>query len=332
MYYAPNTVFTDIKPGATRHKSHSTARFLTTQDLNAVSSASRLHTSSDLDATVFSNIMKVREERGEFTCNEEYMPNLEYGHDNPLLIPESRASNCVSEAGRELTEDECKPHEQIEDRLFDVLTHTDVLQVLCPAMHSHYAPLSHTHTHSDCLGEQGVDPGGAPKKIRIDIIIIRMTVPGGDAGLLLNCLRNSMPGIVLPLTNILSHMALCLRVAGSGVNLNEVFSPGCKNNISMLTAEAQLLPAVFNVAMRNEIHNIVFRGVVYNPRSPREVRVYAGMLEGVLASRHKHFKIVNSGCNRDTKPTFKKQDTPMLGFGECVRDCVCMYLRCGACR
>ena len=62
-----------------------------------------------------------------------------------------------------------------------------------------------------------------------------MTVPGGDAGLLLNCLRNSMPGIVLPLTNILSHMALCLRVAGSGVNLNEVFSPGCKNNISMLT-------------------------------------------------------------------------------------------------
>lgn len=166
MYYAPNTVFTDIKPGATRHKSHSTARFLTTQDLNAVSSASRLHTSSDLDATVFSNIMKVREERGEFTCNEEYMPNLEYGHDNPLLIPESRASNCVSEAGRELTEDECKPHEQIEDRLFDVLTHTDVLQVLCPAMHSHYAPTlpSRTPTHTLTVLVNRASTRAAPQK------------------------------------------------------------------------------------------------------------------------------------------------------------------------
>ena len=149
-----------------------------------------------------------------------------------------------------------------------------------------------------------------------------MTVPGGDCGLLLNCLRNSMPGIVLPLTNILSHMALSLRVAGSGVNLNEVFSPGNRNNISLLTAEAQLLPAVFNVALRNDIYNIVFRGVAYNPRSQREVRVYARMLDGVLASRHRHFKIVNSGCNRDTKPTFKKQDTPMAGFGACVRACV----------
>ena len=172
------------------------------------------------------------------------------------------------------------------------------------------------------LGGQGVDVGGAPRKMRIDIIIIRMTVPGGDAGLLLNCLRNSMPGIVLPLTTILSHMSLSLRIAGSGVNLNEVFSPGCRNNISLLTAEAQLLPAVFNVAMRNEIHNIVFRGVVYNPLSQREVCVYKRMLEGVIASRNRHFKIVNSGCNRDTKPTFKKQDTPMAGFGACVRACV----------
>ena len=56
------------------------------------------------------------------------------------------------------------------------------------------------------------------------------------------------------------------------------------------------------------------------------------LLHFTIGICHKHFKIVNSGCNRDTKPTFKKQDTPMLGFGECVRDCVCMYLRCGACR
>jgi len=129
MYYVPNTEFTDIKQGATRHRSHSTARYFTTQDLNAVCAASRLHTSSDLDPFVFANIIKAREERGEFTCADDYAPELEYGHDNMLLIPESRASNCVSESGRDLTEDECKPHEQIEDRLFDVLTHTDVLQV-----------------------------------------------------------------------------------------------------------------------------------------------------------------------------------------------------------
>ena len=255
--------------------------------------ASNLHTSDDMDDVVFQNIIRARSARGELgAVDEDGDAVLEHGHDDTKLIPESRATNCVDEAGRELTEDEAKPHEQIEDRLFDVLMHTDVVQ--------------------------GVDAGGAPRKMRVDTSIVRMTIPGGDAGLLINCLRNSMPGIVLPLTNILSHMALSLRLPSSGVNLNEIFSPGVRNNISLLTAEAQMVPAVFNVAMHNEIHNVVFRGIVYDPRSPREVRVYARMLEGVIAARAKHFRIVTLGCNRDTRPTFKKQDTPMVGFGACA--------------
>ena len=144
MYYAPNTEFTDIKQGATRHKSHSTARYYTTQDLNAVGAVSRLVTSEDLDPFVFANIIKTREERGEFSCSDTFTPELEYGHDNPLLIPESRASNCLAEAGRDLTEEECKPREQIVDRLFDVLTHTDILQVrdyLCCASLCHCCAL-----------------------------------------------------------------------------------------------------------------------------------------------------------------------------------------------
>ena len=136
---------------------------------------------------------------GEFEFSAQNMPLLDHGHDNPLLIPHSRASNSLNEKGRELTEEECLPHEQIDDRLFDVLVHTDVVQ--------------------------GVDSGGAPRKMRVDILVVRMKVPGGDAGQLMNCLRNSMPGIVLPLTNVLSHMALSLRVATNGVNLNDVRLP-----------------------------------------------------------------------------------------------------------
>lgn len=168
MYYAPNTEFTDIKQGATRHKSHSTARYFTTQDLNAVCAASRLHTSSSLDPFVFSNILKAREERGEFTCAEDYTPELEYGHDNMLLIPESRASNSVSESGRDLTEDECKPHEQIEDRLFDVLTHTDVLQVFCAPLprtpaHTPTVFCSHAHTHTLTVWASRASTRAAPR-------------------------------------------------------------------------------------------------------------------------------------------------------------------------
>ena len=285
----PNTAFTDIKANPSRHKCHSTARFYTSQDLNAVAACSPLYTSDDLCPQTFGAIIEARAARGEFELAAPFTPALEHGHDNPLLVPSSRASNSLYDAGRELSEEEQGPQEQIEDRLFDVLVHTDVLQ--------------------------GVDANGTPRKMRMDILIVRMRAPGGDAGQLLNCLRNAMPGIVLPLTNVLSHMSLSLRLPSSGVNLNDVFNPGVRHNISMLTAEAQMLPAVFNVAARNDIHNVHWRGVVYDPRSPREVRVYDGMLQGVLAARAHHFRVVTMGCNRDTRPSFKKQDQPMAGFG-----------------
>jgi len=122
IYYAPNTEFTDIKQGTTRYRSHSTARYFTTNDLNAVHSSSRLHTSADMHPVVFQNIYKTRRDRGDLgKLDEEGYPSVEYGYDNPRLIPENRASNCLSQAGRDLTEDEAKPQEQIEDRCYSLL-------------------------------------------------------------------------------------------------------------------------------------------------------------------------------------------------------------------
>ena len=122
----------------------------------------------------------------------------------------------------------------MEDSLYRLFIHTDIV------------------TCSDLFGN--------PKKIRVDSLLIKMKMPGDDVGQLLNCLRNSMPGFVLPLTKVLSHMALTLKLNSSCVNLNEVFNPGSRNNISLLSAEAQMLPAVFQVARANSVYGVVFRG------------------------------------------------------------------------
>lgn len=290
LHYMPSTHFTEMKAGIGRHKSHATARYFTSQDLNAVQAYSSLKTSDDLCEVTLAGILEARAERGEFELDESGVPELEHGADNPLVVPNSRACNDLEEAGKELSATEDKAQEQVQERLFDVFVHTDVLQ--------------------------GVDSGGCPRKLRVDTLRVRMKAPGGDVGAMLNCLRNSMAGVVLPLTNILSHMALCLRVTTNGVNLPEIFSTGAKNNISQLTAEAQMLPAVFNVAERNDIRNVQWRGMTYDPRSAFEVRTYGKMLAGVLASRSHHYRIVTLGCNRDTKPNFRKQDTPMPGYGK----------------
>ena len=64
MYYMPNTHFTDIKQSASRHKSHSTVRYYTSQDLNAVRACSLLTTSNDLCVDTFGRIMDARSKRG----------------------------------------------------------------------------------------------------------------------------------------------------------------------------------------------------------------------------------------------------------------------------
>lgn len=290
LHYMPSTHFTEMKPGIGRYKNHDTVRYFTTQDLNAVQAYSPIKTSDDLCPVTLSGILVARAERGEFELDDNDLPSVEHGTDNPLVVPDSRASNDLDDMGKALSFSEDKPQEQIHERLFDVFLHTDILH--------------------------GLDSGGCPRKLRVDSIRVRMRAPGGDVGAMLNCLRNSMAGVVLPLTNILSHMALCLRFTTNGVNLPEVFSPNAKNNISQITAEAQMLPAVFNVADRNDIRNLQWRGMTYNPRSHTEVRTYSKMLAGVLASRNQHYRVVCMGCNRDTKPNFRKQDTPMPGYGK----------------
>ena len=289
MWYAPNTYFTDVKAGLSRHKCHSTARYYTSQDLNAVQDKSLMRTSNDLCPQTFAKIVSERSGRGEFELVDS-VPDLEYTYDNELLIPQARAVNRLEMMNEALTYEEDLPHEHVEDSLYRIFIHTDIVT--------------------------GVDLFGNPKKIRIDSLIIKMKMPGADVGQLLNCLRNSMSGLVLPLTNVLSHMALTMKINTNGVNLNQVFNPGFRNNISLLTAEAQMLPAVFNVAASNKIVNISFRGCFYDVNCSESCKVYRRMLEGVLHSRSQHYKIVSMGCNRDTRPLFKQQDTPMAGFGK----------------
>jgi len=289
MWYAPNTPFTDIKAALARNKSHSTARYFTSQDLSAVHEKSNIRTSDDLCPHTFSKIIEERSRRGEFGLTDG-MPDLQHGMDNELLIPNARWVNSLDAMNEALTYEEDKPHEQMEDNLFRLFIHTDILT--------------------------GSDSFGNPKKIRVDTLLIKMKMPGGDVGQLLNCMRNSMPGFVLPLTKVLSHMALTMKLNSSCVNLNEVFNPGSRINISLLSAEAQMLPAVFQVARVNGVHGVVFRGCTYDPSCVESCAVYKRMLDNVLHSRAQHYRVVTMGCNRDTRPMFKKQDTPMLGYGK----------------
>ena len=293
LWYAPNTDFTDVKPSVSRNKTHATARFFTTQDLNAVQDKATNRVSDDLCPHTLGKIVTERARRGNFEvrgADGEWALNLEHGLDNELIVPSCRALNCLDNMGQDLTEAEDKPQEQIEERLYNVFVHTDVVH--------------------------GVDSFGNVKKMRIDCLLVKMKIPGSDVGQLLNSLRNTMPGVVLPLTNVLSHMALKLRLHSNGVNLNDVFNPGLKNNISLLTAEAQMLPAVFELARSNDMKNVRWRGMTYDCASPECVRVYRRFLAGVLHSRAQHYRLVSMCCNRDTRPSFRQQDRPMEGYGK----------------
>jgi len=293
LWYAPNTNFTDVKPSVSRNKTHATARFFTTQDLNAVQEKATNRVSDDLCPHTLGKIVTERARRGNFEVrgpDGEWTLNLEHGLDNELFVPSCRALNSLEHMGQELTESEDKPQEQIEDRLYNVFVHTDVVH--------------------------GEDSLGNVRKIRIDCLLVKMKIPGADVGQLLNSLRNTMPGVVLPLTNVLSHMALKLQLHSNGVNLNDVFNPGLKNNISLLTAEAQMLPAVFELARSNDMRNVRWRGMTYDCSSAQSVRVYRRFLAGVLHSRSYHYRVVSMGCNRDTRPSFRQQDRPMAGYGK----------------
>jgi len=293
MWYSPNTHFTDMKACATRNKCHSSVRYFTTQDLNALQDTSCIRVSDDLCPYTLALVVSERARRGDFNMNTDEEgggPDTQYGLDDEHIVPRCRATNNLDDMGRDLSEAEDRPHEQMQERLFDVFVHTDVVQ--------------------------GVDSFGNAKKIRIDCLLIKMKVPGGDVGQLLNCMRNIMPGVVLPLTNVLSHMALTMKLHVNGVNLNEVFNPGARHNISLLTAEAQMLPAIFELAGRHDMHHVRWRGISYDCSSAEAVAIYRRMLAGVLHSRAQHYRVVCMGCNRDTRPSFKYQDQPMDNYGK----------------
>jgi len=243
-------------------------------------------------------IVGERTRRGNFEVQGEdgdWAVHLKHWHglDNELIVPCCRALNSLMEMGQELNETEDHPKEQVEERLCNVFVHTDVV-----------------HGH---------DSFGNARKIRVDCLLVNMKVPGGDVGQLLNCLRNTMPGIVLPLTNVLSHMTPKMKLHLNSVNLKDVFNPGLKNNISLLTAEVQMLPAVAELARSNDNRGVRWRGISYNCANAKGARVYRRMLAGMLHSHAQHYRVVSLGCNGDTRPNFKQQDRPIAGYGKTLK-------------
>ena len=75
-------------------------------------------------------IVSERVRRGNFVVRGEdgdWALHLKHGLDNELIVPRCRVLNSLEEMGQELTETEDHPKEQVEERLYNVFVHTDVV-------------------------------------------------------------------------------------------------------------------------------------------------------------------------------------------------------------
>ena len=169
---------------------------------------------------------------------------------------------------------------------------------------------SHFHmsmydVHMNCSFVDGIDEDGTPRKLRIDIIVLQMRLPGSDGCLLLDCIRQSIPEAVPCLQNILTHMQIALELP-QNIDMNRLFgySGNQANNIASLTEPGQMLPALFMTSKRLGIFNVQWMGMRMDAYDNEEMGLYREQIKHVIDSRRQHMTIVREGIAAEREPRF----------------------------
>ena len=164
----------------------------------------------------------------------------------------------------------------------------------------------------------GIDDKGNARRIRMDAVLLRMSTPGADGGLLLDCMRQNVPCFVEPLMRTLSHMSLVLGMR-SEMNTQDLFDTptgAMQQHIVSLTEPGQLLLAIFLFAYKTGTHNVQWQGMRIDASSEEEVRLYRAHLQETIYARARHYSIIKAACDVWGTTGKRPKEVPMMAqFG-----------------
>lgn len=209
----------------------------------------------------------------EYRCSDlgidiaDGVPDLPGGINDPAIM------RGISQASEREEQAHSGTREIISSQLFDIVLWTDIIS--------------------------GIDEKGNARRIRMDAVILRMTTPGADGGLLLDSMRQCMPCFVEPLMRILSHMSLVLG-SRSELQMQELFdTPNnvLSGHICSLSEPGHLMLAVFLFARRTGTHNVQWQGVRIDVDNEAEVRLYRAYIQETVLARAQHYAIVKAACD-----------------------------------
>ena len=260
-----------------RNKKQHGARFMTKQNSDAVQKGLPFRMSQDVDIFLLKRVAAYRAKQHGFTCNADGEPELEYGYDNPVIIPMTRALNEPSMENEPVSESDRQEQTKICTGLFRMFLYMDLVK--------------------------GVDSSGDTRTVKISMILLQSNTPGTDPLVALKQIGEQNNKMSATMLDVLSHMKrVLLNDFSSNMSMREAFSTGTQREAARLCCEALLPYAVFKFASNYKLKHMHFGGMRMDVEDEEEMRVWSEYQDGVMRARLAHYSLVLDGVNIISRP------------------------------